>query len=75
MYYHQEVANAMIVFSYCVHLLFHAYYLSYTIANVQNQPVFRRVLLATDVIIVREGNGSFRIIVICDHTASSSASI
>ena len=64
MCYHQEVVTTMIVFSYCLRLLFHACYLSFTIANVQNQPVLRRVLLATEVIIVREGNGSSRTIVI-----------
>ena len=58
MYYHQEVATAMKVFSYCFRLLFYACYLSFTIANVRNEPVLRRVLLATEVIIVREGNVS-----------------
>ena len=72
---HQGVAIAMKVFSYCFRLLFYACYLSFTIANDQNQPVLRRVLLATEVISVREGNGSFRTIVICDHTAISSARI
>ena len=75
MYNHQGVATAMKVFSYCLRLLFHACYLSFTIANDQNQPVLRRVLFANEVIIVREGDGSFWTIVTCDHTASSSARI